>query len=197
MDPTPMIVVVQAAVDKPTSVWEVLSAVGTVGATFVALSLGLYQWWKDRRRQGDVRAALSKALATDMAAWRAIVDVRRTQFGEKKLESEDLYVEWVQGLVRPVMPTHERFYMMLPDLGRDISMAVVHAYAEAMRIGELIEQEIHKRGTKDRDYVAIAGDIRPHLDLVSDNLKAAADVLRPYEESSKGRGHRRWFRLRK
>lgn len=185
MDPTPVVVVVQAAADKPTSVWEVLSAVGTVGATFVALSLGLYQWWKDRHRQGDVRSALCNALATDLDTWRAVVDDHCTDFDERKLLSERMYVDWVKGLIRPVMPTHERFYMMLPDLGSKISMVVVHAYAEAMRIGELIEQEVQKRGTRDRDYVAIAGVIRPQLDRVSANLKVAADVLRPPEKPAK------------
>ena len=71
--------------------------------------------------------------------------------------------------------------MILPDLGQAISRKVVHAYAEAMRVGELIAWETGKRGVADRDYVRIVGEMRPHLDELRNDLQAAADILRPFE----------------
>lgn len=182
MDFVQVAMVAQVTAAKSPSGWEVASTIGTVGATLVALALGLYQWFKDIRRQHDVRAALARALSTDLDTWREVVEDHRRTFDEKKLASEDDYVVWVDALKRPTMPAHERFYMMLPDLGRVISRKVVHAYAEAMRVGELIEWETHKRGIKDRDHVRIATDIRPHLDALTIDLREAADALRPFAQ---------------
>lgn len=147
----------------------------------MALVLGLYQWFKDIRRQRDVCAALAHALRTDLDTWRAVVDQHRATFDKGELKTEAQYVTWVNAMKLPTMPAHERFYMILPDLGQAISRKVVHAYAEAMRVGELIAWETGKRGVTDRDYVRIVGEMRPHLDELRNDLQAAADILRPFE----------------
>lgn len=180
MDWMPAVIAVQAVADKAPSFWEKSSAIGTVGATVVALLLGLYQWLKDIRRQKDVRAALARALRTDLDTWREVIDNHRKDFDTKVLKSEVQYAGWVDALKHPTMPAHERFYMMLPELGQRLSRKVVHAYAEALRVGELVEWETHKRGVMDRDYIRIAEQIRPHLDVVSSDLQMAADALRPF-----------------
>ncbi|WP_329743221.1 hypothetical protein [Dyella sp. A6] len=163
-----------------TSGWEIASAIGTMGATVVALWLGLYQWRKDRSRQRDVRAALSKALQTDLATWRQVVEQCRSDFDQKKLTHEQHFVDWVRGLSKPTMPTHERFARILPDLGRPTSTKVVHAYAECLRVAELVSREAERVRGISRDNVQIAADIRPYLDALSNDLSDAITALDPY-----------------
>ena len=160
--------------------WEIAGALGTIGATVVALWLGLYQWFKDRSRQRDVRAALSKALQTDLATWRQVVEQSRAKFDQKILAHEQHYVDWVRGLLKPTMPTHERFARMLPDLGRPTSTKVVHAYAECLRVAEIVSREAERVRDRSRDYVQMAADIRPYLDALSNDLFDAITALDPY-----------------
>jgi hypothetical protein len=162
--------------------WAIATAIGTVGATMVALGLGFYQWFKDRKRQGDVRRALATALYTDLRTWHEVIDAQRRSFDAKELKSERAYMTWVHTLRSPVLPTFERFYLILPDLGQSISTKVVRAYTEAMRVGELISWEIGKPGVVERDYVNIAIEIRKHLAPVSDRLATAMSVLKPFAE---------------
>lgn len=165
---------------QATSGWEIASAIATMGATIVALGLGFYQWFKDKHRQHDVRAALSRALQTDLATWRQIVHESRQKFDSKQLSHERHYVDWVKGLSIPTMPTHERFAQMLPDLGPPLSTLVVHAYAECLRVAEIITREMNRTGRLDRDFVQIASDIRPQLDAMSAHLTIAIEALGPF-----------------
>lgn len=166
---------------QPTaSGWEIAGTIGTIGATLVALWLGLYQWFKDRSRQRDVRVALSKALQTDLATWREAVDQSRSVFDQKKLIYEQDFVEWVHGLSKPTMPTHERFARMLPDLGRPVSTTVVYAYAASLRASEIVNREVERTGSRPRDYVQMAENIRPNLDALVTSLSSAIAALEPY-----------------
>ncbi|MGF6492811.1 hypothetical protein ABIE56_000968 [Luteibacter sp. 621] len=160
--------------------WSILSALATAAAAVVALGLGLYQWGKDRKRQADVRTALATALCTDLATWQTVVNQQSQTFKNAELKSEADYKGWVHRLRAPTLPTFERFYLMLPDLGQDISSVVVRAYTEIMRVGELINAEITKPGMTDRAYVDFAGFIQKELVAHSGRIGAAMNVLRPY-----------------
>jgi hypothetical protein len=160
--------------------WSILSSLATGAATIVALGLGLYQWSKDRKRQSDVRKALATALFTDLKTWRTVVEQQRQQFDDKALPSEAAYKAWVHRLRAPMLPTFERFYLMLPDLGQRVSTPVVRAYAEVMRLGELINGEIGRPDMTDRTYVQLAADIHPHLRSNAERIGVAMAALLPY-----------------
>jgi hypothetical protein len=160
--------------------WSILSSLATGAATIVALGLGLYQWSKDRKHQSDVRNALATALFTDLKTWQTVLEQQRRQFDEKALPSEAAYKAWVHRLRAPMLPTFERFYLMLPDLGQRVSTPVVRAYAEAMRLGELINSETGRPDMTDRAYVQLAADIHPHLQPNVDRIGVAMTALLPY-----------------
>lgn len=54
---------------QPDSIWTIVSAIATGFASLIALGLGAYQWWKDHKRQADVRSALAGALIDDLDLW--------------------------------------------------------------------------------------------------------------------------------
>lgn len=96
------------------------------------------------------------------------------------LTHEDHYVNWVTALSNPTMPTFERFARMLPDLGRPLSTKVVHAYAESIRVAEVVTRQTSKTGIRPRDFVDICSKVRPHLDVMSEHLGDAIAALEPY-----------------
>ena len=169
---------VQGAHDE--SGWSILSSLATGAAAIVALGLGLYQWSKDRKRQSDVRKALATALFTDLKTWQTVLQQQRRVFDDNALKSEADYKVWVHRLRAPMLPTFERFYLMLPDLGQELSTPVVRAYAEVMRVGELINAETTKPGMSDRAYVELARDIHQQLRSNVDRIGTAMSALLPY-----------------
>ncbi|MET0331308.1 MAG: hypothetical protein ABW154_07750 [Dyella sp.] len=182
MDIAPVDAVAQAVVQSNCG-WEAASALGTIGATAVALFFGFFQWFKDRARQRDVRAALARALVADLDAWRDVVATHMSDFDNednKPLQSEPWLKAWVHELQDPTMPTHKHFHMMFPDLGRTVSTTVVHAYAEAMRVGDWIGSKTRSPAITDRSYSEIAKNLRHQLDQLHADLESAAAKLRPY-----------------
>ena len=171
---------VACATAQADSGWSIFSSIATGAATVVALWLGLYQWRKDRKRQAEVRKSLATALRTDLNTWRRVIEQQRAAFENGELRSEMDHKRWVYRLRSPTMPTFERFYLMLPDLGQDLSSVVVRAYTEIMRVGELIDAEVNKLGMADRAYVEFTGHIHALMPRHCERIDSAMVALKPY-----------------
>jgi hypothetical protein len=140
----------------------------------------MYQWQKDRARQADVRVALAGALTTDLTLWAQALREHYARHEDRRLTSEKQFKEISHALSHPRMPTFERFYAMLPDLGMGVSAPVVSAYTEVMRQGELIANRCAAPGITDRDHVGIVVEFMSNFGGVHNAIARAIAALEPY-----------------
>jgi len=163
--------------------WTIASAIGTIGAVFVALGLGFVQHARDRAKSRQTQFAVANALFYDLRSARALLHGLQSLlngeiFNGLRLESEAEYAEWCARLERVPMPSFERFSTLLHQLD-DIAAPVIHAYGLAIRVSAICRAQRETRRS-DRDCIEFVRAVGGTFQVYIDGFERAMAALQPY-----------------
>lgn len=129
---------VMTGICKPaTDVWEIVTALGTVGAVVVALAISLTQAWRDWHKVRRIRHAIAPALIGDLVTVREVLKTIN-ETASKLLQVRMTNAREVATVVNLgrnlVMPSFDKFKGLLPDLGSAAAPKVIETYGKIIRI---------------------------------------------------------------
>lgn len=121
-------------------VWEIVTAISTMCAVIVALTISLTQIWRDACKARRIRHAISPALIGDletvMEVLKLINETASHLFQVRMTNAHEAsnVISLGQSLI---VPSFDKFKDILPDLGSVVAPNVIKTYGKIIRISAL------------------------------------------------------------